>query len=111
MSSRAKLWHYITLTHLFEVAYQATIPYLLEQGDPTSTWTLCTGASGDNGSRAAASMTQGALYSMANVACIDNNKTTIRFNEVYLGLFVIAEAALAEQLGALKMNEFAVNYE
>lgn len=92
------------------VAYQATVPYLLEQGDQTSTWTLCTGASGDNGSRAAASMTQGALFSLANVACVDNRETNIRFNEVYLGLFVIADAVLAEQWGALKASEFAVTY-
>jgi hypothetical protein len=44
------------------VAYQATIPYLLEQNDPTRTWTLCTRASGDNGSRAAVNMTGGALF-------------------------------------------------
>lgn len=93
-----------------KVAYQATIPYLLEQNDPTSTWTLCTGASGDNGSRPAASMTQGALYSMANVACLDNADTNVRFNEVYLGLFVMAGAA-ADQFGVMKASEFAIAYE
>jgi hypothetical protein len=56
-------------------------------------------------------MTQGVLFSMANVACVDNKATNIRFNEVYLGLFVIADAALAEQWGALKASEFAVTYE
>ncbi|KAF2826801.1 NAD(P)-binding protein [Ophiobolus disseminans] len=91
-------------------AYQATIPYLLKQNDPTSTWTLCTGASGDNGGRAAASMTQGALYSLANVACLDNADTNVRFNEIYLGLFVIAGAA-AEQFGAMEASEFAIVYE
>lgn len=94
-----------------KVAYQATIPYLLEQNDPTSTFTLCTGASGDNGSRAGASMTQGALYSLANVACLDNTATNVRFNEIYLGLFVMADAALAEQYGVMKASEFAVAYE
>ena len=92
------------------VAYQATIPYLLEQNDPKSTWTLCTGASGDNGSRPAASMTQGALYSMANVACLDNADTNVRFNEVYLGFFVMAGAA-ADQFGVMKASEFAIVYE
>ena len=92
------------------VAYQATIPYLLEQKDPTSTWTLCTGASGDNGGRPAASMTQGALYSLANVACLDNADTNVRFNEVYLGLFVMAGAA-ADQFGVMKSSEFATVYE
>ncbi|GFF36516.1 hypothetical protein IFM58399_04582 [Aspergillus lentulus] len=91
-------------------AYQATMPYLLEQGDPASTWTLCTGASGDNGGRAAASMTQGALYSMANVACVDNAETNVRFNEIYLGLFVMVDAA-ADQFGAMKASEFAIAYE
>ena len=93
------------------VAYQATIPYLLDQNNPTSTWTLCTGASGDNGGRAAASMTQGALFSLANVACLDNAETNIRFNEIYLGLFVMADTAAAEQYGVMKSSEFAVTYE
>lgn len=48
---------------------------------------------------------------MANVARVDNQETNIRFNEVYLGLFVIADAELAEQWGALKASEFAVTYE
>lgn len=56
-------------------------------------------------------MTQGALYSMANVARVNNKETNIRFNEVYLGLFVVADAALAEQWGALKASEFATVYE
>ncbi|CAI6336139.1 unnamed protein product [Periconia digitata] len=92
------------------LAYQATIPYLLEQNDPTSTWTLCTGASGDNGSLAGASITQGALFSLANVACLENSNTNIRFNEIYLGLFVMAGAA-AEQAGVMKASEFALAYE
>ena len=56
-------------------------------------------------------MTQGALYSMANVARVNNKETNIRFYEVYLGLFVVADAALAEQWGALKASEFATVYE
>lgn len=92
------------------VAYQATIPYLLEQNDPASTWTLCTGASGDNGGRAAASMTQGALFSLGNVACLDNANTNVRFNEVYLGTFVMAGPE-AEQYGVMKSLEFAASYE
>ncbi|KAI9695811.1 MAG: hypothetical protein M1820_008404 [Bogoriella megaspora] len=91
-------------------AYQATIPYLLEQNDPASTWTLCTGASGDNGGLAGASMTQGALYSMANVACLNNTNTNVRFNEIYLGLFVAAGAA-GDQAGLIKSSDFAVTYE
>lgn len=55
-------------------------------------------------------MTQGALYSMANVACLDNVNTVVRFNEIYLGLFVMAGAE-ANQLDALNASEFAVSYE
>jgi len=48
---------------------------------------------------------------MANVARVDNQETNVRFSEVYLGMFVIADVALAEQWGALKASEFAVTYE
>jgi len=92
-------------------AYQATVPYLLEKKDPTSTWTLCTGASGDNGLRPAASMTQGALYSLVNVACLENADTNVRVNEIYLGMFVMADAAAAKQYGVMQSSDFAVTYE
>lgn len=55
-------------------------------------------------------MTQGALYSMANVACVDNADTNVRFNEIYIGLLVMAGAA-ADQFGAMKPSEFAIAYE
>jgi hypothetical protein len=55
-------------------------------------------------------MTQGALYSMANVACLDNADTNVRFNEIYLGLFVMVDAA-ADQFGAMKASEFGIAYE
>jgi hypothetical protein len=57
-------------------------------------------------------MTQGALYSMANVACLDNAHTNVRFNEIYLGLFVMVDAA-ADQFGpaVMKASEFAIVYE
>lgn len=48
---------------------------------------------------------------MANVARVNNKETNIRFNEVYLGLFVVADAASAKQWGALKASEFATVYE
>ena len=64
------------------------MPYLLERGSPDSTWTLCTGAQGDLGLRAAPAMSQGALYSFATVACRDNEKTNVRFNEIYLAFRV-----------------------
>ena len=55
-------------------------------------------------------MTQGALYSLANVACLDNKKTNVRVNEIYLGLFVMAGAA-AEEYGVMKSSDFGVAYE
>ena len=47
---------------------------------------------------------------MANVACLDNADTNVRFNEIYLGLFVMAGAA-ADQFGVMKASEFAIAYE
>jgi hypothetical protein len=47
---------------------------------------------------------------MANVACLDNADTNVRFNEIYLGLFVMVDAA-ADQFGAMKASEFAIAYE
>ncbi|KAL0939885.1 uncharacterized protein CTRU02_206495 [Colletotrichum truncatum] len=68
----------------YVIAYHATVPYLLEQGFADSTWTMCTGASGDFGTPAAAAMSQGALYSFAIAASRENEGNAIRFNEVYL---------------------------
>ncbi|GAM40894.1 hypothetical protein TCE0_041f13600 [Talaromyces pinophilus] len=90
-------------------AYRATIPYLLAQKDPRSTWTLCTGSQGDLGARAPPAMTQGALYSMANVACRDNYKTNVRFNEIYLALRVEVDESAAKT-GAMKASDFAKCY-
>lgn len=92
------------------VAYRATIPYLLEQNNPNSTWTLCTGAMGDFGMRAAPALTQGALYSMANVACRDNKETNVRFNEVYLTLRVEVDES-AEKTGFFRASTFAETYQ
>ncbi|GKT62690.1 hypothetical protein ColTof4_01690 [Colletotrichum tofieldiae] len=66
------------------LAYRATVPYLLEKGFPGSTWTMCTGGQGDMGYRVAPAVTQGALFSFAIAAARENEKTNIRFNEVYL---------------------------
>ncbi|EFQ26197.1 hypothetical protein CGRA01v4_05258 [Colletotrichum graminicola] len=68
----------------YVIAYKAIIPYLLEQGFPGSIWTMCTGAAGDMGYRLAPAVTQGALYSFAITAARENEKTNVRFNEVYL---------------------------
>ncbi|KAL3703273.1 hypothetical protein TMatcc_010462 [Talaromyces marneffei ATCC 18224] len=90
-------------------AYRATIPYLLNQNDTRSTWTLCTGSQGDLGARAAPAMTQGALYSMANVACRDNYKTNVRFNEIYLALRVEVDESAAKN-DTMKASDFAKCY-
>lgn len=94
------------------VAYTSTVPYLLEQKDPTSTWTLIVGISGDNGSLPACGMTQGALFALSNVACLNNAETNIRFNELYLGLFMQANPdAKATEYGVIKSKQFASAYE
>ncbi|OLN96676.1 hypothetical protein CCHL11_00810 [Colletotrichum chlorophyti] len=68
----------------YVIAYRATVPYLLEQGFPSSTWTMCTGAQGDIAQRVAPAVTQGALFSFATAAARQTEKTNVRFNEVYL---------------------------
>ncbi|RDW80268.1 hypothetical protein BP6252_04906 [Coleophoma cylindrospora] len=91
-------------------AYRATIPYLLEQKDVKCTYTLCTGSQGDIGARAAPALTQGALFSMANVACRDNADTNVRFNEVYVGVRIEVDV-VAEKTGAMKSSDFSSVYE
>ncbi|KAF7896087.1 hypothetical protein EAF00_006102 [Botryotinia globosa] len=78
----------------FKIAYRATIPYLLEQKKATS-FTLCTRAQGDIGARAAPAISQGPLFSMANVACRDNTDSSVRFNEVYLNCLVEVDPSAA----------------
>lgn len=62
------------------VAYRDTIGYLLEQDNPESTWTICTGAQGDTATHALPAMAQGALFSMCLAAARENEKTNVRFN-------------------------------
>jgi hypothetical protein len=95
------------------VAYRATIPYLIEQKNPKSTWTLITGAAGELGVWGATAMGQGALSALANVACRENANTNIRFNEVYLAVRVDYDA-VCEELGMKdrsKASDFARVYE
>ncbi|KAI8302146.1 hypothetical protein K4K61_008203 [Colletotrichum sp. SAR11_59] len=73
------------------IAYRATVPYLLDQGFPGTTWTMCTGAQGEWGLRVAPAVTQGALFSFAIAAARENEDTNIRFNEVYLAYRVQLE--------------------
>ncbi|KAF4895404.1 hypothetical protein CGCF415_v011943 [Colletotrichum fructicola] len=102
-------------TYLY--AYRATVPYLLEKGVSNSSWTMCSGASGDMGRRAAPAVTQGALFSMATVAARDNLDTNIRFNEIYLSYRVQHHVNLEDKkqfLGLAHLQtsrEFAPLYE
>jgi hypothetical protein len=91
------------------VAYRETISYLLEQGRP-ATWTLCTGAQGDWAIRPLPAMTQGALFSMATGACRENEKTNVRFNEVYVAMRVEVDE-VAAQNGTTSASEFSSVYE
>lgn len=54
-------------------------------------------------------MSQGALYSLCNAACRDNETTNVRFNEVYLATRVEVDAD-AEKSGMNKASDFAENY-
>ncbi|OJJ46493.1 hypothetical protein ASPZODRAFT_132573 [Penicilliopsis zonata CBS 506.65] len=91
-------------------AYRDTIGYLLEQKNPSSTWTLCTGAQGELALRPMPAMTQGALFSMSTAAARENEKTNVRFNELYLGFRVEVDQD-AVQHGVTKSSEFANVYE
>lgn len=81
------------------------MPYLLKQNNPRSTWALCTGSQGDRGIYAAPVLTQGPLFSMANVACRDNEQSHVRFNEVYLD-YRVGVDSIAIQNGTMKASEF-----
>ncbi|OIW22620.1 NAD(P)-binding protein [Coniochaeta ligniaria NRRL 30616] len=91
-------------------AYRDTIDYLLEQGHPASTWTICTGAQGDIAAYPVPAMPQGALFSMATAACRENANTNVRFNEVYLAFRVEVDEDAAQH-GVTSASEFASVYE
>jgi hypothetical protein len=91
-------------------AYRATVPYLIKQGNPNSSWTICTGSQGDIGIRAGPAMTQGALFSMAMAACRETMGTNVRFNEVYLNARVEVDS-MAAQTGMIKASDFAELYQ
>lgn len=95
------------------MAYRATIPYLIDQGYPNATWTLVTGSAGDLGFAGVTAISQGALFSMANVACLENRKTNVRFNEVYLGYRVDYDSIVEEKGHDIRMtaSEFSRVYE
>ncbi|KKP02143.1 hypothetical protein THAR02_05774 [Trichoderma harzianum] len=95
------------------VAYRATIPYLIDQDHTNATWTLVTGSLGDLGFAGVTAISQGALFSLASVACLENLKTNVRFNEVYLGYRVDYDSVVEEEGGVnrMKSSEFAHVYE
>jgi hypothetical protein len=59
--------------------------------------------------RAEPALTQGALFSMPNVACRILEQTNVRFNEIYLA-FRVEENSSAAKTGAVKASEFANVY-
>lgn len=87
-------------------AYRATIPYLLQKNHPKSSWTLMTGAAGDFGSGGVTAISQGALFSMAAVACRELKGSNVRFNEVYLNLRVDSNDPKA-----VSSADFGTNYQ
>jgi len=99
----------VSLTSNF-FAYRATIPYLLEQNDPNSTWTICTGAAPDFGVGGITGITQGGLFAMMKIASKELEMTNVRVNEAYLSARVDYDA-VAEKSGSIKASEFAKVYE
>ncbi|EXJ83702.1 hypothetical protein A1O1_07326 [Capronia coronata CBS 617.96] len=94
-------------------AYRATIPYLLEQGNPHSTWTMVTGGAGRSGVAGVTAVSQGALFSLAAVASRELDKTNVRFNEAYLDYRVEYDANCDGEANAWKMkaSDYAKVYE
>ncbi|KAJ5087658.1 Short-chain dehydrogenase/reductase SDR [Penicillium angulare] len=91
-------------------AYRDSIGYLLEQNNPISTWTICTGASGDYPLRPLPGMTQGPLFTLATAAARENELTNVRVNELYLALRVeVDEDAI--QHGVIKASDFSNVYK
>ncbi|KAL0934919.1 uncharacterized protein CTRU02_209510 [Colletotrichum truncatum] len=93
-------------------AYRATVPYLLKQADPSSTWTIMTGAAGELGTAGVTAVAQGALFTLANVGCRELAETNIRFNEVHLS-FRVDYDSVAKQKGdgSVGSGKMAKHYE
>ncbi|KAJ1323880.1 SDR family NAD(P)-dependent oxidoreductase [Microdochium nivale] len=96
------------------LAYQSTMPHLLSlPAGVDATFTMCTGSQGDIAERAQPAMIQGALFSMASIACRDNESTNVRFNEAYLA-FRVQVDALDNPYGIpdiMSSSDFAKTYE
>ncbi|KAF2720656.1 hypothetical protein K431DRAFT_270204 [Polychaeton citri CBS 116435] len=91
-------------------AYRESIGYLLEQRNPTSTWTICTGSQGDLATHPLPAITQGALFPMCIAAARENESTNVRFNEIYLAYRVEVDEDAAGH-GVTKSSDFANVYE
>jgi hypothetical protein len=61
-------------SYFLEVAYHTTIPYLIEPGNSYDIWTLITGGAGELGLAGITAVSQGALFSLGNAACLENPK-------------------------------------
>ena len=92
------------------VAYRDSIGYLLEQNNPLSTWTICTGSQGDLATHPIPAIAQGALFPMAIAAARENESTNVRFNEIYLAYRVEVDE-VAVQHGTTKASDFGKVYE
>lgn len=91
-------------------AYRDTIDYLLEQNNPASTWTICTGTQGELANFPLPAMTQGPLYTMCIAAARETEHTNVRVNEILLGFRVTVDKK-AEQEGATTATKFGHVYE
>ena len=85
------------------------MPYLIEQRNPESTWTLVTGAA-DKGFGGVTAMTQGAIISMIKAINNEDARHGIRINEVYLSCRVDYDA-VAKKSGVMPSSEFGRVYE
>lgn len=72
-----------------------------------------TGGAGDLGIAGVTAIGQGALFSLASVACLENMKTNIRFNELYLSCRVEYDSNIDDKnpQGKVKASKFAQVYE
>ncbi|KAI5358527.1 Putative NAD(P)-binding domain superfamily [Septoria linicola] len=94
-------------------AYRATVPYLLEQKHPNSTFTVICGSSPELGIYGAVALAQAPVQALGSVACRELAGTNIRANEVCLAWLVVLDDE-AEKVGpdkCMKASDFARHYE
>ena len=109
----------VSANNAFTVAYRATMPYLIEQNNPNSSWTVCTGAGGEWGTYGVTSISQGALFAMATAASRETATTNVRFNEAYLAFRVEVDSEAEKHSGkghgrwasVIKASDYARHYE